>query len=55
VLIVTAHEEEAYLDSTGKAGADAFLPKRLVREELLSSIKGLAEPVVARPAPGRQV
>jgi DNA-binding NarL/FixJ family response regulator len=52
VLIVTAHEEEAYLGSTGKAGADAFLPKRLIREELLSTIKSLAEPQVARAGSG---
>jgi DNA-binding NarL/FixJ family response regulator len=54
VLMVTAHEEEAYLDSTGKAGADAFLPKRLIREELLSSIKTLAESVFVRSGSGRQ-
>jgi DNA-binding NarL/FixJ family response regulator len=52
VLIVTAHEEEAYLGSTGKAGADAFLPKRLIREELLSTIKSLAEPPIARAGSG---
>ena len=54
VLIVTAHEEEAYLDSTGKTGADALLPKRLVRDELLSAVKGLAEPFVVRSGIGRQ-
>lgn len=54
VLIVTAHEEEAYLDSTGKTGADAFLPKRLIRDELLSAIKSLAEPSVVRAGIGRQ-
>ncbi len=31
VILMTAHGEEAYLESTGKAGADAFLPKRSVK------------------------
>ena len=54
VLLVTAHEEEAYLDSTGKTGADAFLPKRLIREQLLSAIKSLAEPFAVRAGFGQQ-
>jgi DNA-binding NarL/FixJ family response regulator len=42
VIVLTGHGEEAYLSATGKSGADAFLPKRLVRTELLSTIRALA-------------
>lgn len=35
VVLLTAHDEEAYLDATGKTGADALLPKRRVRDEVL--------------------
>ena len=31
VILMTGHGEEAYLEDTGKAGADAFLPKGQVR------------------------
>jgi DNA-binding NarL/FixJ family response regulator len=31
VILMTAHGEEAYLEDTSKAGADAFLPKRKVK------------------------
>lgn len=42
VILLTAHDEETYLSATGKSGADAFLPKRLVRMELLSTIRSMA-------------
>lgn len=31
VILMTAHGEEAFLEATGKSGADAFLPKRNVK------------------------
>jgi DNA-binding NarL/FixJ family response regulator len=41
VVLLTSHEEEAYLNATGKSGADVLLPKRAVRFQLLSLIRGL--------------
>lgn len=38
VVLLTAHDEEAYLDATGKTGADALLPKRRVRDEVLTVV-----------------
>jgi two-component system response regulator DegU len=38
VILLTPHDEEAYLSSTGKTGADSILPKRAVRAEILSRI-----------------
>ena len=31
VILMTGHGEEAYLEATGKGGADAFLPKKDVK------------------------
>jgi DNA-binding NarL/FixJ family response regulator len=42
VILLTVHDEEAYLSATGKSGADAFLPKRLIRTDLLSTIREVA-------------
>jgi DNA-binding NarL/FixJ family response regulator len=42
VILLTGHGEEAYLESTGKSGADAFLPKRKVRTDVLSAIREAA-------------
>jgi DNA-binding NarL/FixJ family response regulator len=42
VILLTPHDEEAYLTSTGKSGADAILPKRAVRAEILSRIRVVA-------------
>jgi DNA-binding NarL/FixJ family response regulator len=39
VILLTVHDEEAYLSATGKSGADAFLPKRLIRTGLLSAVR----------------
>ena len=39
VILVIPHEEQAYLSSTGKTGADAILTKRAVRTEILSRIR----------------
>ncbi len=39
VILVIPHEEQAYLSSTGKTGADALLTKRAVRTEILSRIR----------------
>src|SRR5262245_45790223 len=47
VILLTLHDEEAYLSSTGKSGADALLPKRNVRTEVLSELRSL----VTRPRP----
>src|SRR5262245_55857769 len=42
VVMLTVQNEEAYLSATGKAGVDAFLPKRLVRSELLATLREAA-------------
>jgi DNA-binding NarL/FixJ family response regulator len=42
VILLTVHDEEAYLSATGKSGADAFLPKRRIRADLLSAIREVA-------------
>jgi DNA-binding NarL/FixJ family response regulator len=42
---MTAHGEEAYLESTGKSGADAFLPKTHVRTEALALLRRVASGV----------
>jgi DNA-binding NarL/FixJ family response regulator len=39
VILLTTHDEEAYLSATGKSGADAFLPKRRIPTDLLSTIR----------------
>ncbi|HKC13865.1 MAG TPA: response regulator transcription factor [Vicinamibacteria bacterium] len=41
VILVTPYEEQAYLSSTGKTGADALLAKRAVRTEVLSQIRAV--------------
>lgn len=41
VVLLTGHKEEAYLNSTGKSGADELLPKRDVRARLLEVIRHL--------------
>jgi CheY-like chemotaxis protein len=41
VILVTPNEERAYLSSTGKTGADALLPARAVRTEVLSCIRAV--------------
>lgn len=41
VVLLTGHAEEAYLNSTGKSGADVLLPKRDVRARLLGVIRHL--------------
>ncbi|PYQ23527.1 MAG: hypothetical protein DMF79_03600 [Acidobacteria bacterium] len=42
VILLTPHDEEAYLSSTGKSGADAILAKRAVRAEILARIRVVA-------------
>ncbi len=39
VILLTPGDEEAYLSSTGKTGADSILPKRAVRAEILSRLR----------------
>ena len=41
VVLMTAHREEAYLEGTGKSGADAFLPKRYLRAEARAVLRRL--------------
>ncbi len=43
VVLLTSHDEEAYLAATGKTGADALLPKRALRqvELLVTTVRGL--------------
>ena len=47
VMLLTLHDEEAYLSSTGKSGADALLAKRAARTEVLHLLRSL----VGRPRP----
>jgi CheY-like chemotaxis protein len=47
VVLLTVHDEEAYLSSTGKSGADALLPKRKARTEALSLLRSM----VGQPHP----
>src|SRR5215471_2894221 len=42
VILMTAHGEEAFLEATGKAGADAFLPKAKARREAPSVLRRVA-------------
>jgi DNA-binding NarL/FixJ family response regulator len=42
VILMTAHGEEAYLEATGKAGADAFLPKPHVKRDAPSVLRRVA-------------
>jgi len=41
VILITPHDEQAYLSSTGKTGADALLAKRAVRTEVLSRVRAV--------------
>ena len=41
VILVIPHEEQAYLSSTGKTGADAMLSRRAVGTEVLSRIRAV--------------
>ncbi|HWX23732.1 MAG TPA: response regulator transcription factor [Vicinamibacteria bacterium] len=41
VILLTSHDEEAYLAATGKSGADILLSKRDVRSQILSVIRSL--------------
>src|SRR5215470_17814056 len=42
VILMTAHGEEAFLEATGKAGADAFLPKGKARRDAPSVLRRVA-------------
>ena len=42
VILTTGHEEERYLSATGRSGADALLPKKSIKAEALSVIRGVA-------------
>ena len=54
VILLTGHEEEAYLEATGKSGADVLLPKRSARLHLLSLIYDLARGVLPWGEPYRR-
>jgi len=41
VVLMTARGEEAYLEGTGKSGADALLPKKYVRTEARAVLRRL--------------
>jgi DNA-binding NarL/FixJ family response regulator len=41
VILMTTHDEQAYLSSTGKTGADFMLGKREVRGQILARIRGV--------------
>lgn len=41
IILLTTHDEEAYLGFTGKTGADAFLRKQDLKAEIHSQIRAL--------------
>ena len=41
MILLTAHDEEAYLAFTGKTGADALLRKQDIKTQLLSRIRAI--------------
>ena len=41
MILLTAHDEEAYLAFTGKTGADALLRKQDIKTQLLSRIRSI--------------
>src|SRR5260370_17557864 len=49
MILLTAHDEEAYLAFTGKTGADALLRKQDIKTQLLSRIRAITGQA-ARPA-----
>ena len=42
VVLMTAHGEEAFLEATGKAGADAFLPKQRAKSDAPTVLRRVA-------------
>jgi len=38
VVILTIHEEEAFRDDAAAAGANAYVPKRMMRKELVPAL-----------------
>ena len=41
VVILTVHEEKAFLDDAMAAGASAFVPKRMMQHELLPTLTAI--------------
>jgi DNA-binding response OmpR family regulator len=54
VLLLTGHDEDAYLGATGKTGADALLPKKALRRALLPTLRGLNHRAFFRLWDGRE-
>jgi DNA-binding NarL/FixJ family response regulator len=48
VILMTGHDEEAYLSGTGRGGADALLPKKNVRTEALFVVCTVARDLLRR-------
>jgi DNA-binding NarL/FixJ family response regulator len=48
VILTTGHEEERYLSATGRSGADALLPKKSIKAEALSVIRGVTGDMLRR-------
>jgi two-component system response regulator DegU len=48
VILMTAHDEEAYLAGTGRGGADALLPKRKLKTDALSAVRAVAGDLLRR-------
>ncbi len=42
VILMTGHQEEVYLSATGKSGADAFLPKKKIKDDALAVVRAQA-------------
>ena len=49
VILMTAHGEEAFLESTGKAGADAFLRKQDARNDVPTVLRRVTGDVLRQP------
>ncbi len=41
VVLLTGHDEDAFLSATGKTGADALLPKKELRTDLLPVLRAV--------------
>jgi CheY-like chemotaxis protein len=54
VVLLTGHDEDAYLGSTGKTGADALLPKRALPQTLLATLRHLDGPAFGKLWDGRE-
>ncbi len=53
VVILSVHELDAYRNDAAAAGADAYIPKRLMQTELNGTLSGFFDQVTDRPTGDR--